>query len=157
MKNKYEILAPVGNWDMFYAAVASGADAVYMAGHKFGARAYANNFSIEDIRDLVSYAHLRNVKVYITVNTLIKDEELEQIYQYILELVEAKVDALIIQDFGIYQIIRKTLPDLELHASTQMAINSLQSAKYIEDLGFERVVVGREVDLEEIDRINKKD
>ena len=156
MKNKYEILAPVGNWDMFYAAVASGADAVYMAGHKFGARAYANNFSIEDIRDLVSYAHLRNVKVYITVNTLIKDEELEQIYQYILELVEAKVDALIIQDFGVYNIIRKSLPELELHASTQMAINSLQSAKYIEDLGFERVVVGREVDLEEIDKINKK-
>lgn len=141
---------------MFYAAVAAGADAVYMAGHKFGARAYANNFSIEDIRNLVAHAHLRDIKVYITVNTLIKDEELEQIYQYIIELVEAKVDALIIQDFGIYNIIRKSFPELEIHASTQMAINSLNSARYIEDLGFERVVVGREVDLDEIAEIGKK-
>ncbi|MDO4779248.1 MAG: DUF3656 domain-containing protein [Tissierellia bacterium] len=150
---RYEILAPVGNTEMFEAALASGADAVYLAGTKFGARNLTHKFELEDISKLVERAHIHRVKVYITVNTLIKDSEMEEFYEYLSGLMEAKIDALIVQDFGVYQLIRKYYPEIEIHASTQMAVNTLLSAKHIEKLGFSRVVVGRETAISEIEKI----
>lgn len=149
----YEILAPVGSPDMFKAAIASKANAVYLAGTKFGARAYANNFSIEELDNLIKTAHKNDMKVYIAVNTLVKDGEFSELYDYLCDLNRLDVDALIIQDIGVYSFIKKYFPDFELHASTQMAVNNLNSAKFIEKLGFDRVVVGREVSLSEIRQI----
>ena len=152
-KLNYEILAPVGSPEMFEAAMASKANAVYLAGTKFGARAYANNFSIYQLNKLIQNAHKEYMKVYIAVNTLVKDSEFGELYDYLLELNSLDVDALIVQDIGVYYFIKRYFPDFELHASTQMAVNNLNSARYIEKLGFDRVVVGREVSLSEIKQI----
>ena len=150
INNKYELLAPVGNIEMFEAALAAKANAVYLAGYKFGARAYASNFDLEQLNNLVIKAHKHEMKVFLTLNTLVKDEEFPELYQYLKELKTIGVDALIIQDLGVYRFIKEYFPGFELHASTQMTVNNLLGAKYIEKLGFERIVVGREVSLQEI-------
>lgn len=156
INKKYELLAPVGDMDMFEAAVYARADAVYLAGDKFGARAYASNFDLEQLNNLVIKAHKNAIKVYLTVNTLIKDEEFNELYQYLNKIKDIGIDALIVQDLGAYHFIKNHFSGFEIHASTQMTVNNYYGAKFLEDLGFDRVVIGRESSLEEIKEIKNK-
>lgn len=155
MTRKIELLAPVGSMESLYAAVRNGADAVYLGGELFNARIYASNFDLEKLKEAVLYAHLHSVSVYVTVNILIDDSEINDAIDYIKYLYEINVDAVIIQDIGLSNIVRKIFPKLHIHGSTQMTINNLQGAKFLEDLGFTRVVLARETPIEEIIRINK--
>ena len=150
MKTKCELLAPAGGMKQLIAAVENGADAVYMGGHSFNARINADNFTAEEMKRAIEYAHIRDVKVYITVNTLFKDEELEAGLQYAGELYEMGADALIIQDIGFGSIARAALPDFPLHLSTQASIYNVRGIKKAAELGYERVVPARELSLEEI-------
>lgn len=152
---KIEILAPAGNMECLKAAISAGADAVYISGKKYGARAFANNFDDDEIKDALYYAHLRDVKIYVTVNTLIYENEMKEFISYVSFLYENGVDALIIQDIGAMDLIRQIYPKLELHASTQMNIHSLQSVKLLEKLNIKRAVLAREVSIDEIDYIKK--
>jgi len=151
--NQTEILAPVGNIENLEAAVLAGADAVYLAGKNFGARSFAENFTKEQLIDVIEYCHLRDVSVYITVNTLIKEDELLEVMKYIDFLYINGVDALIVQDIGLASIILEQYPDLDLHASTQMTAHSLEDVKFLETMGFKRVILSREVSIEEIKKI----
>lgn len=150
MKTKCELLAPAGGMKQLIAAVENGADAVYMGGHSFNARINADNFTAEEMKRGIEYAHIRNVKVYITVNTLFKDEELEAGLEYAGQLYEMGADALIIQDLGFGSIVRAALPDFPLHLSTQASIYNVRGIKKAAELGYERVVPARELSLEEI-------
>lgn len=150
-----ELLAPAGNEAALRAAVQSGADAVYIGGKSFGARASAVNFTIEDIKKQAQYCHLYGVDLHVTVNTLIKDREIEALMEYVAQLVDVGVDALIIQDIGVAKLIHKAFPDMPLHASTQMTVTSLEGVKYLEEMGFSRVVLARELDKREIEKICK--
>ena len=150
-----ELLAPAGSFDALKAAVNAGADAVYLAGENFGARAYAENFSRDTLIDAVKFAHLRGVKVHVTTNTILADDELENFAEYIKFLRKADVDALLVQDLGAVEFIRKVAPDIPLHASTQMTIHNLEGAKILAELGFSRVVLSRELSLAEIENIAK--
>ena len=145
-----ELLAPVGSMESLFAAVQNGADAVYLGGKVFSARKYANNFDYEELKSAVLYAHLRNVKVYVTVNTLIDNEEIDEILEYILYLYKIDVDAIIIQDFGLAYLVSKIFPDFVIHGSTQMTINNLHGAIFLEKNNFKRVILARETPLEEI-------
>src|SRR5690606_39237939 len=136
-----ELLAPVGSKEAFYAAIENKADAVYLGGMKFGARAYANNFQLEDLQEMIKYAHLFSVKVYVTVNTIIFDEEIEDLIEFLDFLYLNDCDAVIIQDLGVLNIIRSRYPDFEVHASTQMNVHSVSEAKVLKDLGVKRIVV----------------
>lgn len=140
---------------MFEASLSAGADAIYLAGPSFGARAYASNFNLEQLNDLVDRANKLGIKVFITVNTLVKDEEFEDLYDYLDSLAKIGPDALIIQDLGVYHFIKKYFPAFNLHASTQMTVNDLYGARILEGLGFERVVLGRELALDEIGYISQ--
>ncbi|HOT04205.1 MAG TPA: U32 family peptidase [Methanolinea sp.] len=148
-----ELLAPAGSKEALQAAVAAGADAVYLGGRKFGARHFAANFSGGEIRDAVEYAHLRGVRVYITVNTLIQDRELQDAMEYLLSLHEMGVDAVLIQDPGLLALAREMIPGLDLHASTQCTISTREGVEWAWKAGFTRVVIARETPLSEIDRI----
>ena len=148
-----ELLSPCGNIECVYQAVNNGADAIYLAGKRFGARKYANNFSEEEIIKTIKYCHLYGVKVYITVNTLIYDDEVEEFLRYIEFIHKNNFDAVLIQDLGMFDLVRKTYPELEIHASTQMHINNLDGVKLMEELGMKRVVLPRELSLEEIKEI----
>jgi putative protease len=150
-----EILAPVGSFDALRAAVLNGADAVYLGGRNFSARALANNFDTEELKEAVKYAHIRDVKVYVTVNTLIKENEINNFLKYINFLYNIDIDALILQDVGMASFVKKHFPDFEIHASTQMVAHSLEDVKYLENLGFKRVVLARELTVEEIEYISK--
>ena len=154
MKKNVELLAPVGSQEALYAAIQNGANAVYLAGKLFNARQYASNFELDELREVVSYAHLRNVKVYITVNTLVDDSEINDIIDYTKFLYEIDVDGIIVQDLGYASIIRKMFPDLDIHASTQMTINNLDGVEFLKEIGFKRVVLARETPLEEIKYIS---
>ncbi|MBQ3567599.1 MAG: U32 family peptidase, partial [Anaerotignum sp.] len=136
--------------DSLRAAVNSGCDAVYLGGKKFGARAYAGNFDLQELEDACDYCHLRGVKVYVTVNTVYKDEELKEFLAYMKELYEMGVDALIMQDAGAAKLVKEHFPDFPLHASTQMTCNSLADVKYWESQGFSKIVLSRELSVEEI-------
>ncbi|MDI6644755.1 MAG: U32 family peptidase [Methanobacteriaceae archaeon] len=151
-----ELLAPAGSFYAFKAAVNAGADAVYLSGKRFGARGFADNFSKQEIKEAVNYAHLNNVKVYVTVNTLIKNSEIPVISEYLLWLYKNGVDAVIIQDVGIAALAKELVPDLNLHASTQMAIHNQPGVEWALDFGFKRVVLAREMKLSEIEEIGKK-
>jgi putative protease len=151
---KVELLAPVGSMESLYAAVQNGANAVYLGGKLFSARQYASNFDYDELKLAVQYAHLRDVKVYVTVNILIDDKEMKEILDYIKYLYEIDVDGLIIQDLGLAYLLRKIFSDFELHASTQMTINNLPGAVFLEKLGFKRVVLARETPLKEIEYIH---
>ncbi|MEW8973979.1 MAG: DUF3656 domain-containing protein [Tissierellaceae bacterium] len=153
VRDKVELLAPVGSMESLYAAVQNGADAVYLGGKLFNARQYASNFDYEELREAIKYSHLNGVKVYVTVNILIEDREVSEIMDYIKFLYEADIDAIIVQDLGIANLVRKTFPDFKIHGSTQMTINNLEGAKFLQDMGFSRVVLAREVPLDEIIRI----
>ncbi|WP_010235709.1 U32 family peptidase [Clostridium arbusti] len=152
---KIELLAPCGSMESLYAAVQNGADAVYLGGSRFSARAYAFNFEDEKIVEAVDYCHLYGVKVYVTVNTLVKDSEIRDILEYVKFLYTIGVDALIIQDTGLAYLIRKNFPDFEIHGSTQMTIHNGEGAQYFKDLGFHRIVLSRELSLKEIEFISK--
>ena len=145
-----ELLAPAGDFECLCAAVAGGADAVYVGGKRFGARAFAKNFDIDELARALSYCHLHGVKLYVTLNTLIEDKEMPEVLSYAAELYRIGVDALIIADLGAISAIRRYLPELELHASTQMSVHSTLGANAAVKLGVSRVVVARELSLEDI-------
>ena len=151
---KVELLAPAGNIESLHAAVQSGADAVYLGGSKFSARAYASNFDEETMKKAVDYCHIYGVKVYVTVNILLKEKELKEALEYVKYLYNIGVDALIIQDTGLFYLIKRYLPDFELHASTQMTVHNLQGAKLLQDIGYDRIVLSRELSMKEIKDIS---
>nr|WP_315024931.1 U32 family peptidase [uncultured Aminipila sp.] len=157
MINIPELLAPVGGMQQLKAAVENGADAVYLGGKIFNARINADNFDDNTMKEAVAYAHLRNVKVYVTMNILMKDNELEEALQYAKKLYELGVDALIIQDLGFARLIRRRLPSMKIHLSTQGTVYNLSGVRMAKKLGFERVVLAREVTLDEIKEITKED
>lgn len=148
-----ELLAPAGSMKALKAAVNAGADAVYLSGKNFGARQYAENFSKPEMEEALNYAHLRGLKVYVTVNTLIKEFELEKVAEYLLWLYEAGADALIIQDVGAASVCKELANDLDIHASTQMTINSLEGVIWAHDFGFKRVILSREMKLNQIEEM----
>lgn len=150
-----ELLAPVGGEEALVAAIQNGANAVYLSGGSFGARAFAKNFDKASLIDAIRYAHIRDVKVYVTVNTLIKKSEMAEAKDYVDFLYENDVDAIIVQDFGLADHIRKKYPDLDLHASTQMSAHSLEDVRFLKEFGFSRVVVAREMCVEEIKKIKE--
>ena len=149
-ERKVELLAPAGSMEALRAAVQNGCDAVYLGGSMFGARAFANNFDADEIQEAIAYAHVYGVRVFVTVNTLIREEEFEDCVRYVQFLYEHDVDAVIIQDLGLFSVLRQRFPDLELHASTQMHIHNPQGIRFMESCGASRVVVPRETPLKEI-------
>ena len=153
--NKIEILAPAGGFDSVIAAVHSGADAVYVGSKRFSARASAHNFDDEELRECVRFCHQRGVKVHLALNTLIFDEEMEQAIELVKTAAAADIDALIIQDLGLVSLIKQTVPDLPLHASTQLSVHTPYGAKALYEMGFERVVLSRELSLAEIREIHE--
>lgn len=156
MKNKIELLSPVGSYESLLASIENGADAVYLGGKLFNARKYATNFDDKELEEAVKFAHQRGVKVYIVVNIILRDEELLSAIDYIKFLYNIDVDALIIQDLGLFRIIKELLPDFEIHGSTQMSINNYLGAAFLNELGFRRVVLARELSIREIREINEK-
>ena len=156
-----EILAPVGKISMLYAGLSAGACSFYLALDDFGARAYAKNFSLENIEEVIDYVHLFDKKVFITINTLIKDEEIDRAIFYIEKLFEYGADAILIQDIGLYSLVKNINKNakhkLEFHASTQMAIKDYEGALTAKKLGFDRVVIARETEIDEIEKICKLD
>lgn len=148
-----ELLAPAGNFDALKAAVESGADAVYLAGEKFGARAYAENFAGDKLIDAVKFAHLRGTAIHVTVNTIVADAELDEFAEYLKFLRLANVDALLVQDLGVASVAKAVVPEIPLHASTQMSIHNLAGVKMLAKLGFSRAVLSRELTLDEISTI----
>ncbi|WP_099203301.1 U32 family peptidase [Miniphocaeibacter massiliensis] len=151
----FEVLAPVGNNDMLIAAIKAGADAIYLGGKLFSARAYAENFTTENMKNIVNLCHKNNVKVYVTVNTLLHDYELNEALNYVIDLYNSDVDAVIIQDLGLLKLIKQYLPDMEVHASTQINIYNYFGAKMMKELGFSRVVLARETPIDEIRYISE--
>lgn len=151
-----ELLAPAGSYDVFKIAINLGSDAVYLAGQNFGARAYAENFTTEEIKKSVEYAHLNNVKVFITVNTLINNFEIIDFLKYIFKLYKIGVDAVIVQDFGVLKLIRSVFPEMKIHASTQMSLNNYYSVLWAKENGISRVIFPRELSIDEISKIHKK-
>ena len=156
MEKKVELLAPCGSYESFLAAVRAGADAVYLGGKAFGARAYAENFSEEELISVIRQAHLFGVSVYLTVNTLVKEQEFSAVYEYILPLYEAGLDGAIVQDMGFFRFLRRNFPGLKLHASTQMTITGSYGAAFLKEMGCERIVPARELSLQEIKAIKRK-
>ncbi|NSB16734.1 U32 family peptidase [Clostridium beijerinckii] len=153
--NKIELLAPAGSMESLIAAINNGADAIYLGGNKFSARAYASNFDNETMMKAVDYAHSYNVKVYVTINTILKQSELKEALKYAGYLYEIGVDAIIIQDLGLVKLIRNVYPDFELHASTQMTIHNADGALYFREKGMQRIVLSRELTVDEIKYISK--
>ena len=154
MKREIEILSPAGSYESLKAAIAAGADAVYIGGSRFGARAYADNLNEEKMLEAIDYAHLHGRKIYLTVNTLLKEQELEkELYDYLLPYYKHGIDAVIVQDLGVLSFIKKHFPGLPIHASTQMTITDLLGAKFMEKQGVERIVTSREMSLSEIKEI----
>lgn len=153
---KVELLAPAGDFACFMAAMNAGADAVYLGGTKFGARAYANNFSQEELVEALRVAHLLGRKIYLTVNTLVKEYEMPELVPYIEPLYEAGLDGAIVQDIGVLETLRAHFPKLALHASTQMTVTGVYGAKFVKSLGACRVVPARELSLDEIKDIKQQ-
>lgn len=147
---KVELLAPAGSYDALVAAVENGADAIYLAGQHFGARKFAQNFSDEELRAGIDFAHVRGVKVFVTVNTLVFNEEFEGLVPFLATIREAGADAVIVQDLGVMRVLRETFPDLPLHISTQATVHNSKGVKWLEDLGAERVILAREMTLKDI-------
>lgn len=152
---KVELLAPAGNYQAFVGALSAGADAVYLGGDKFGARAYADNFTGEEICRAIRYAHFFGKKIYLTVNTLVKEKEFSALYDYLSPFYEAGLDGVIIQDLGVFQYIRETFPKMALHASTQMTITGAMGALFLKEIGAARIVPARELSLPEIKRMKE--
>jgi putative protease len=155
MKKEIELLAPAGNWESFLGAVENGADAVYLGSKYFSARQNAGNFDRELLMEALKYARVRGVKVYLALNTLILDNELKDALKVVLDAYLQGIDGIIVQDIGMAKILRKQIPDLELHASTQMTVYNKEGVKVLQDLGFKRVVLARELSIQEISAISK--
>ena len=154
MKDRVEILAPAGSMECLKAAIAAGADAVYTGGALFRARAYAHNLTEEELLEAIDYVHLHGRRLYLTVNTLIKDREMEkQMYDYLLPYYRQGLDAVIVQDIGLFRFIRKHFPDLPIHASTQMTLTGVDGAKFLEKEGAQRIVTSRELSMAEVKKI----
>lgn len=151
---KHELLVPVGNYEALIQAINNGADAVYLGGKRFGARAFANNFTLEEIEDATKLCHLYGVKIYVTVNTLIYDREMKEVITYVKDLHKIGVDALIMQDVGLINVVHQMFPNLEIHASTQMHNHSKESLSFLKKLGVKRVVFARELSLDYINDID---
>lgn len=157
MRNKdFELLAPAGNLEIFKGVIESGADAVYVGGSMFGARAYANNFTEDELLEAIDFAHLRGVKVYLTVNTLIKNSEFSKLYDYLLPYYKRGLDAVIVQDIGAVKAIHEYFPSLEIHTSTQMTVTGADGVRFLSQFGVTRVVMAREVSLAEMKRIHEE-
>lgn len=157
MRNKdFELLAPAGNLEILKGVIESGADAVYVGGSMFGARAYANNFTEEELLEAIDFAHLRGVKVYLTVNTLIKNSEFSKLYDYLLPYYKRGLDAVIVQDIGVVKAIHEYFPSLEIHTSTQMTVTGADGVRFLSQFGVTRVVMAREVSLAEMKRIHEE-
>lgn len=157
MRNKdFELLAPAGNLEIFKGVIESGADAVYVGGSMFGARAYANNFTEDELLEAIDFAHLRGVKVYLTVNTLIKNSEFSKLYDYLLVYYKRGLDAVIVQDIGVVKAIHEYFPSLEIHTSTQMTVTGADGVRFLSQFGVTRVVMAREVSLAEMKRIHEE-
>ncbi len=154
MKN-FEILAPAGAYEQLRAAVICGADAVYLGAGNFNARRNAQNFTNDNLTEAVNFCHLRKVKVYVTLNTLVFDKELPDLYETVKSIAESGADAVIVQDFAVAKAVKEICPDLPLHASTQMAVHNVSGALYLQNLGFSRIVLARELSLDEIKEIRK--
>jgi putative protease len=150
VRNKPEILAPVGSFEALYSAINNGADAVYFGGQSFGARAYATNFTNDEIVDIINYCHIMDVKVYVTVNTLIKEKEFNEAVEFVRFLYINNVDAVIMQDFGLIKYCKDVFLDLTIHASTQINCHSLEQALFLQKLGIKRIVLSRELDIDVI-------
>lgn len=155
-KKQAEILAPAGSWASMKAAVAAGADAVYMGGTRFGARAYADNPDEKGLLEAIDYVHLHGRRLYMTVNTLFKESELKELAEYMTPYYNQGLDGVIVQDLGALRIMKENFPGLELHASTQMTITSVYGARMLKDFGCSRVVTSREMSLDEIRRVREE-
>lgn len=149
-RNQVEILAPAGSYESLKAAISAGADAVYIGGNKFGARAYAANLDEERLQEAIDYVHLHGRKIYLTVNTLLKDSEISQLYDYLLPYYKQGLDAVIVQDVGVFDFVKVNFPDLPIHVSTQMTVTNEASAMFFKERGAERIVPARELNLDEI-------
>lgn len=147
---KVELLAPAGNYESFLGSIKAGADAVYLGGEKFSARAYADNFSDEEIISAITYAHIFNRKVYMTINTLCKEHEMDELLDYLEKFYYAGLDGVIIQDIGVFLRVRERYPKLDLHVSTQMTITGIYGAQTLKEMGAVRIVPARELSLSEI-------
>lgn len=150
-----ELLAPVGSMDSMVSALNNGCDAIYLGGKDFNARQNANNFTNDELKDIINYCHLRGVKVNLTLNILYKEKEIQNVLNFVSEIYSYGIDALIIQDIGIFNLIKTHLKDVALHSSTQMTIHNIEGVRFLKDLGFKRVVLSRELSLEEIEDITQ--
>lgn len=150
-----EVLSPAGSFESLKAAICAGADAVYLGGDRFGARAFADNFDLENMKRAIDHVHLHGKQIYMTVNTLFKKQEIEELYEYLLPYYKEGLDAVIVQDVGAAALIKKEFPGLDLHASTQMTVMGVEGAAFLEELGFQRVVPARELSLPEIKAIRE--
>ena len=155
-QRQVEVLAPAGSFESMKAAIAAGADAVYIGGSQFGARAYADNLDEDHMLEAINYAHLHGASLYMTVNTLVKEKELDSLFDYLNPYYMAGLDAVIVQDMGVFTYIREHFPDLDIHASTQMTITGAEGASLLKKMGASRVVTARELSLEEIARIHRE-
>ena len=157
LKENFELLAPAGSFEILKAVIEAGADAVYVGGSKYGARAYANNFTEEELLAAIDYVHLRGKKLFLTVNTLFKNDELnEGLYEYLLPYYERGLDAVIVQDMGVLKFIKEHFPNLPIHTSTQMTVTGVEGVLALKELGVERVVLARELSIDEMKEISKK-
>ena len=154
LKKYHELLVPVGNYESLIQAINNGADAVYLGGKKFGARAFAENFTLDKIEEATKLCHLYGVKIYITVNTLVYESEIDDALEYCKELHKIGVDALIMQDVGLINLVHQTIPNMVIHASTQMHNHSSESINFLKSLGVKRIVFARELSLDYINNIN---
>ena len=150
MKHKPELLAPAGGRDALIAAVQSGADAVYLGAGGFNARQGADNFDGNGLREAIEYCHVRGVKVYVTLNTMVRQDEMPALAESVRAIAAAGADAVLVQDFGVADVVRRIAPGLSLHASTQMAVHNRAGVAFLAGQGFERVVLAREMNLDEI-------
>ena len=150
---KPELLAPAGDYSCFQAALKAGADAVYIGGQRFGARAFAGNFSDEEVVEALQEAHFYGRKLYLTVNTLLKQEEIKQLPEFMAPFYEAGLDGVIVQDIGALSLLGNCFPGLALHASTQMTITDVRGAVFLKKLGVSRVVPARELTLPEVEAL----
>ena len=155
-KNGIEILAPAGSLESLKAAVCAGADAVYIGGSLFGARAYADNPKEEELLGAIDYVHLHGRKIYLTVNTLLKENEMEKLYEYLVPYYRQGLDAVIVQDIGVMQFVKHNFPDMSIHVSTQAAVTNALGASFFGRLGADRIVPARELSLKEVRDIKEK-
>ena len=156
-KKEIEILAPAGSVDRMRAAFAGGADACYIGGKNFGARAFADNPEEKELVEAIHYAHLHDKKLYMTINTLIKENEMKGLYNYVLPYYKAGIDAILVQDFGVLKFLRESFPDLALHASTQMSVCDTGATRLLKQYGVKRLVLSRELSLKEVEAFKEDD